>query len=160
MRGKPVHGQSRSRIYQCWADMKTRCLNKKHRWYAQYGGRGITVCDEWMRFEPFAEWAYSHGYAEDLTIDRIDNNKGYCPENCKWSTQQEQSLNKRHLPNSNGFVGVHKRTVRGNTYFSAEVCRNRKFIYIGNYKTPEEASAAREKYLREVLHENALDRGQ
>ena len=160
MAGKPRHGQTHNRLYTCWADMKTRCLNKKHKWYGHYGGRGITVCDEWMRFEPFAEWALSHGYAEDLTIDRIDNDKGYCPENCKWSTQHEQALNKRHLPNSNGFVGVHKRTVRGNTYYSAEACRNRKFIYIGNFKTPEEASAARTKYLREVLHENAPDRGQ
>lgn len=161
MAGNVKHGHSYDRIYKCWADMKTRCLNKKHKWYGHYGGRGITVCDEWMRFEPFAEWALSHGYAEDLTIDRIDNDKGYCPENCKWSTQQEQSMNKRHLPNKTGYVGVHKRISRGkNVYYSAEACRNRKFIYIGNFKTPEEASAARTRYLKEVLHEDVTDRGQ
>ena len=154
MAGKPKHGLSRTRIYQCWADMKGRCLNSRHKWFNHYGGRGITVCGEWMEFEPFAEWAYSHGYADNLTIDRIDNNKGYCPENCKWSTQHEQSMNKRHLANANGFVGVHKRISRGNVYYSAEVCRNRKFIYVGNYKTPEEASAARTRYIKEVLHED------
>lgn len=148
------HGLSQTRIYGCWADMKQRCMNPKHKWFDHYGGRGINVCEEWMRFEPFAEWAFSHGYADNLTIDRIDNDKGYCPENCKWSTQQEQSMNKRHLKNSNGYVGVHKRTVRGNTYYSAELCRHRKFIYIGNFKTPEEASLARSKYLKEVLHED------
>jgi hypothetical protein len=65
MAGKPKHGLSQTRIYQCWADMKGRCLNKNHKWYDHYGGRGIAVCAEWMTFEPFAEWAFSHGYADD-----------------------------------------------------------------------------------------------
>ena len=152
------HGLSRTRIYQCWSDMKARCLNPKHKWYGSYGGRGITVCEEWMQFMPFAEWAFCHGYADDLTIDRINNNGNYCPENCRWSTQHEQSMNKRHLKNATGYTGVHKVISRGkNVYYSAEACRNRKLIYIGLYKTPEEASAARTKYLREVLREDGSD---
>ena len=144
MAGKKKHGLSHTRIHQCWADMKGRCLNKNHRWYDHYGGRGITVCQEWMEFEPFAEWSFSHGYAEDLTIDRIDNDKGYCPENCKWSTQHEQSLNKRHLKSRTGYVGV-REPLPG--YFTAEVCWKMKYYYVGHFKSAVEASEARTKFV-------------
>lgn len=154
MSGKAIHGMSHSRVYRCWVDMRQRCINPRNEWYPLYGGRGITVCDEWLVFENFHEWAMSNGYSDDLSIDRINNDKGYSPDNCRWATQHEQSMNKRHLPNKHGCVGVHERTIRGNTYYSAEATRNRKFIYIGNFKTPEEASAARTKYLKEVLHEH------
>ena len=148
MSGKPKHGMTHTRIYQTWADMKQRCTNKNNPFYHRYGGRGIKVCDAWNDFVPFYKWAIENGYSENLTIDRINNNGNYEPSNCRWATQQEQSLNKKHLPNSNGYVGVHKRIVRGNTYYSAELCRNRKFIYVGNFRTPEEAHKAREEYIR------------
>ena len=148
MSGKPKHGMSHTRIYYIWASMKTRCLNQNSPFYRIYGGRGITICDEWMSFEPFYAWAMSNGYSDSLTIDRIDNDSGYNPGNCRWATQHEQSMNKRHLKNCTGYVGVHKRISRGHVYYSAEACRFRKFIYIGNFKTPEEASVAREEYLR------------
>ena len=146
------HGLSQTRIYQCWADMKARCLNENHRWYDHYGGRGITVCEEWMRFEPFAEWAFSHGYAEYLTIDRIDNDKGYCPENCKWSTQHEQSINKRHLKSRTGYVGVRERLPG---YFTAEVVWKMKYYYVGHFKSAAEASEARTKFV-EALRNGAF----
>lgn len=76
------------RIRNIWHSMRSRCRNKNDRYY---GGKGITVCDEWNNsFEVFREWAIENGYRDDLTIDRIDSSKNYCPENCKWSTVKEQ----------------------------------------------------------------------
>jgi hypothetical protein len=75
--------------------MKNRCQNPNVHNYESYGGRGITVCDEWQRFEPFYEWAMSNGYRDHLTLDRKDNFAGYSPDNCRWATMKEQQNNKR-----------------------------------------------------------------
>lgn len=81
----------KKRLYNIWSCMKQRCTNPKHSAAAYYYHKGIRVCDEWLCFENFQNWALAHGYEEHLTIDRIDSNKDYCPSNCRWITRAENA---------------------------------------------------------------------
>lgn len=94
--GRRTHGKSRTRLYSIWKGMRRRCNKETDRSFKGYGGRGITVCKEWDKFEAFQKWSIENGYNDNLSIDRIDTNGNYEPSNCKWSTAKEQNNNKRN----------------------------------------------------------------
>lgn len=91
------HGYSNTRIYGIWRDMKRRCDSPSCATYRYYGARGIKVCEQWNNIVSFKDWAFANGYSDNLTLDRIDVNGNYCPENCRWVTMKVQQNNKRSI---------------------------------------------------------------
>jgi len=147
LRSHPTHGLSKTKLYKVWASMKDRCKNKNNSGYKNYGGRGISVCDAWgNHFVLFYDWAISNGYKEGLSIDRIDNDGNYHPDNCRFTTPTVQSMNKRYKISGN-YLGVEK---RHNNFISSVSIDNKK-KHIGFFNTELEAALARDLY---ICHNN------
>ena len=143
-----THGLGYTKLYKIWTSMKNRVFNVKHKNYNDYGGRGITICDEWLDVQNFYNWAMSNGYSDELSIDRIDNEGNYCPENCRWTTRTIQSRNTR-IPknNTSGYKGVsyNKRDEK----YRAYIYIKSKRIGLGYFKTAVEGAIAYNNYIIE-----------
>ena len=148
-KGNITHGLCNNKFYKTWHNMNKRCNNPEDKDYLSYGGRGIKICDEWLDVTKFVAWAEkTYPNIEDATLDRIDNNKGYSPENCRWVDKTTQILNRRIMKNNkSGYVGViwNKRDRK----WIVNIGVNNKLINIGTFKTKEEAVQARDNYIIE-----------
>jgi hypothetical protein len=130
------HGQFGTKTHHCWANMVQRCTNTNNKAYANYGGRGIHVCERWL--ESFVNFLDDMGECpKGLTLDRIDVNGNYEPSNCQWATRREQAQNKRHRSKT-GFIGVRTNGKK----FQAVIVINNKSKCLGTFDTPQQAHDA------------------
>lgn len=130
-------------LYSVWWNMKQRCSYEKSPGYARYGGRGITVCEEWQNFQTFCEWALSKGWEKGLQVDRIDNNANYCPDNCQLLCNRDNSIKDQRPHNEVGYIGVMPRSGR----FVAYIKVFGKVKWIGTFDTKEIAARERDLYV-------------
>lgn len=144
------HGLSKSPLYSCWTGLVDRCTNPKNKKYADYGQRGIRVCNEWFQdFMVFYRWAIANDWQTGLQIDRSNNDGNYEPNNCRFVSNRENSLNQRVLikGNKTGFAGVSKDKTR-NKFFSEIQVRGAKHK-LGRYSSRIKAVLARDFYIIE-----------
>jgi len=136
--GKPKHNMTGTKVYNTWRRIRQRVMNENATGYKNYGERGIDICERWEKFENFYK-DMGDPPTKKHSIDRINNNKGYFPDNCRWATPHQQAINKRN-PNNNqfGLMGVYQ--TRG--YIYSMIAVNKKRIFLGQFKTPEEAHKA------------------
>ena len=148
-----THGNTKSKLYRSWAGAKARVTNKNSDNFMDYGGRGISMCNEWLNnFEKFQEWAYSVGYIEEthkkLSLDRIDVNGDYYPENCRWTTRTIQNRNQtKRRDNTSGYKGVRFHIHRNKYQVNINILG--KSIYLGIYLTAEDGAIAYNNYIIE-----------
>lgn len=145
-----IHGKSKSRIHKEWRGILHRCKNPSASHYENYGGRGIKVCDEWQGengFLNFYKWSMENGYADNLTLDRKNNDKGYSPDNCRWVTHQENCWNRGTRKDSRtGKAGVTMVVTRtGKIKYRSCIMVNGKNIHLGYFYNLDEAIKAREE---------------
>ena len=137
------HGMHKTATYEAWGHIKQRCTNPKDKNFYHYGGRGITICDRWLKFENFLE-DMGEKSEECLTIERKNNELGYFKENCCWDTRTAQRRNQRlSKKNKTGVSGVH--FAKKNKKYCVQIKVNYKRYYIGLYNTLEEAAIARKE---------------
>ena len=144
-----THGLTYNKFYKTWKGMLQRCNNPKIKAYKNYGGRGITVCEEWLDVRNFVAWSEStYPNIEGYTLDRINNDKGYSPENCRWVDKTTQNINQRKREdNTSGYVGICWNNKNNNRM--AKIKSGDLYIYIGSFPTKEEAVLARDNYIVE-----------
>ena len=143
------HGLKGHKLYGTWRQMVQRCTNSKHENYKNYGGRGIIVCEEWLDIKKFIAWAEStHPNIEGYTLDRIDNDKGYNPDNCRWADRTAQVLNRRIMKNNkSGYTGVSWCKVRG--MWTIRIKIKTKNECLGNFDDLMKAVIFRDQYIIE-----------
>lgn len=157
-----IHKMTDTRLYLVWKGMKARCYIKSHNHYEQYGGRGITVCDEWKDdFKAFYDWAIQHGYDEnalrnECMLERKDVNGNYCPENCCWTNATTQCINQNlRKDNTTGVKGVNWDKYRNK--WQAQLQIDKKKVLNEHFDNFEDAVKARkeaeEKYFSKYLHD-------
>lgn len=140
------HGMKKHRFYDTYRNMMKRCYTKSDPSYKNYGGRGISVCEEWQDIIKFVVWADST-YIEGYTLDRIDSAGNYEPSNCRWADATTQAINQRMMKNNTtGYVGVY--LARDNRWES-RLTFNKVDIFLGRFNTNEEAAQARDNYIIE-----------
>ena len=141
------HGAKGTRLYKIWTEVRQRCHNPRHIAFKRYGGRGIKVWRGWNNFVTFRNWAIANGYSDQLTIDRKNNDRDYCPNNCRWSTPAQQCQNRRKKPNTTSrFVGV----TRMRQSWRATICADGKRHYLGHFPTEVQAAKVRDKAARRL----------
>lgn len=147
------HGLTKHPLFQVWADMKQRCTNKNMREYKNYGGRGITYCDEWKEFLPFYNWAMESGYKRGLSLDRINVDGKYCPANCRWIPMPEQAGNKR-----NNVMVTYNGETKNTQIWAIETGHSRSFYSsLARGKTKEEADSIIGTYIERAREEMIQD---